>query len=82
MRSRIKRTKVSSADLAWIFRERLMAFEDASVGTVVAIVPDAHFGWTAVFPKLKPNKRHRQLPQERIDKVQRELRRLYRLVEA
>jgi hypothetical protein len=75
----MKKIKISSADLAWIFRERLMTFADCSIGVAVAIVPDANFGWTAVFPKLKRHARRRHLPQERIDRIQRELRRLYQL---
>ena len=81
MPSSVAKTKVSSADLAWIFRQRLMEFEDASIGTAVAIVPDKEYGWIAIFPKFKKiSKRRRHLPQERMDRVQRELRRLYRLV--
>ncbi len=73
--------KMASADLAHIFRERLMAFEGASIGTAVAIVPDKKFGWTALFPTGNRSGRRRRLPQERVYRIQTELRRIYQLTD-
>lgn len=54
-----------------------MAFEDASIGIAVAIVPDEKFGWTALFPIGNRSGRRRDVPQDRVDRIQRRLRRIY-----
>ena len=41
------KTKISSTDLIWIFREKLSSFDDCSPSTSIAIVPSSE-GWTAV----------------------------------
>jgi hypothetical protein len=70
---------ISSADLAFVFRERLLALEECSIGVSLAIVPDPDAGWVAVFPKLKHHARRRRVSQEQIDRIQRDLQRRYRL---
>ena len=69
--------KISSADLAWIFIERLKALGNWPRGFAVAIVPDGKSGWLAVMQK--PHKKTRPIPPERVKKVQRSLQRMYRL---
>ena len=41
------KTKISSTDLIWIFREKLLSLDDCSPSTSIAIVPSSE-GWTAV----------------------------------
>ena len=41
------KTKISSTDLIWIFREKLSSFDDCSPSISIAIVPSSE-GWTAV----------------------------------
>ena len=55
-----------------------MAFDDAPVGTTLAIVPDAKDGWKALFPRAKQYQRG-QVPQQRIDQIHAELHQLYAL---
>jgi hypothetical protein len=71
--------KISSADLAFLFRERMLALEGCSIGISLAIVPDRDAGWVAVFPKLKRHARRRHVSQEQIDRIQRDLQRRYQL---
>ena len=69
--------KVSSSELAWIFTERLRQFRDCPAVVTVAIVPDQDSGWMAVT--TKPNGRTKSIPLERLEEVERSLRRAYRL---
>jgi hypothetical protein len=62
----------------YIFRERLTAFDEVSKGVTIAIIPDEKLCWTAVFPKGHRG-RARPMPQEQVDRVQRDLRRIYEL---
>ncbi|MEO8321671.1 MAG: hypothetical protein ABJA75_08400 [Bradyrhizobium sp.] len=71
------KTKISSPDLAWIFLERLKAFKDCPIGIVVAVVPDRKAGWVAVLSK--PHGSSRPLPAGRLEAIQRDLQRVYRL---
>ena len=70
--------KISSTDLAHLFRERLLAAGGSS-GVSLAIIPDSEAGWVAVFPKIGSYARRHRIPQEQIDRIQRDLQRQYRL---
>jgi hypothetical protein len=69
------RAKITSADLEWIFRERLSSIDDRFKTAPIAIVPSDD-GWEAITPR-----RSRTQPQlaKRIEQIQAELRHLYRL---
>ena len=70
------KTKISSTDLLWIFRERLSSFDDRFKVAPMAIVPDNE-GWQAVT-----SHRYRTgEPQvaKRIKQIQTELQAVYRL---
>ena len=41
------KTKISSTDLIWIFREKLSTFDDCPPSISIAIVPSSE-GWTAL----------------------------------
>jgi len=69
--------RISSADLAWIFVERLKAFKGCPSGVAVAIVPDGKSGWLAVAKKQ--NRNVRPIPRERFNQIQRSLQRVYEL---
>jgi hypothetical protein len=69
------KTKISSTDLLWIFREKLSSFDNRFKDAPIAIVP-SEAGWEVVThryrnaePKLA----------ERIAQIQAELRAVYRL---
>ena len=69
------KTKISSTDLLWIFREKLSSFDNRLKDAPIAIVP-CEAGWEVVThryrnaePKLA----------ERIAQIQAELRAVYRL---
>jgi hypothetical protein len=74
---KMRKTRISSPDLAWIFLERLKAFKDCPLGIVVAIVPDQKSGWLAILPKPKGSSR--PLPRGRFEAIQRDLQRVYQL---
>jgi hypothetical protein len=63
---------ISSTDLVWVFHERLQAFDDASRGMPIAIVPAPGVGWRAILGKT-------QNPHwaTRIDGIQKQLREIY-----
>ncbi len=68
------KTKISSTDLIWIFREKLSSFDDCSPSTSIAIVPSSE-GWTAVMT-------HRDRTEHpncvrRIEQLQKQLREIY-----
>jgi len=70
----LAKTKISSTDLIWIFREKLSSFDDCSPSTSIAIVPSSK-GWTAVMT-------HRDRTEHpdcvrRIEQLQKQLRELY-----
>ena len=73
------KTKISSTDLIWIFREKLSSFDDCSPSTSIAIVPSSE-GWTAVTT-------HRDRTGQpncvrRIQQLQKQLREIYVLAKA
>jgi hypothetical protein len=63
---------ISSTDLVWVFHERLQAFDDASRGMPIAIVPTSGVGWTALLGKT-------QNPHwvTRVEGIQKQLREIY-----
>lgn len=68
------KTRVSSTDLIWIFRERLASFNDGSPSIPIAIVP-SEAGWTVV---ITPRHRAKQPGWvRRIQQIQKQLRDLY-----
>ncbi len=42
------KTRISSTDLAWIFQEKLSAFDSCPPTVSIAIVPSGEDGWAAV----------------------------------
>jgi hypothetical protein len=44
----LAKTKISSTDLVWIFREKLSSFNDCSPEIPIAIVPSGGGAWKAV----------------------------------
>jgi hypothetical protein len=69
------KTKISSTDLLWIFREKMSSFDDRFKDAPIAIIP-SRAGWEVVMhryrnaePKLA----------ERIAQIQAELRAVYSL---
>ena len=70
------KTKISSADLLWVFRERLSSFDDRFKVAPIAIVPTKE-GWEVVT-----SSRYRTAEPEvakLIKQVQAELQAVYRL---
>ena len=68
------KTKISSTDLVWIFRERLSSFDDRFKVAPIAIVPSED-GWEVVTSRRYRN------PEldKRIAQIQAELRAVYTL---
>jgi hypothetical protein len=70
----LAKTRVSSTDLIWIFRERLSSFDDGSPSIPIAIVP-SDVGWTVV---ITPRHRARRPGWvRRIERIQTQLRDVY-----
>jgi hypothetical protein len=72
----VTKTKISSTDLVWIFRERLSSFDDRFKVAPIAIVPTKE-GWEVVT-----SSRYRTAEPEvakLIKQVQAELQAVYRL---
>jgi hypothetical protein len=68
------KTKISSADLAWIFLEALRS-SDCSPSISVAIVPSQD-GWAVLTNKPRGS---RPGEEARIEQIQKELRKVYDL---
>jgi hypothetical protein len=71
----VAKTRVSSTDLLWIFREKLSSFDERFKVAPIAIVPSED-GWEVVM------QRYRNAEPElakRIAQIQTELRAVYRL---
>jgi hypothetical protein len=72
----VAKTKISSTDLLWLFREKLSSFGDRFKDTPIAIVPSED-GWEVVT-----SRRYRNAEPEldkRIAQIQAELQAVYRL---
>jgi hypothetical protein len=70
------KTRISSADLLWIFRERLSSFDDRFKAAPIAIIP-SHDGWEAVTSRRYRTAESRIA--KCIEQIQAELRPVYRL---
>jgi hypothetical protein len=68
------KTKVSSTELIWMFRERLSSFDDCSPSVPIAIVPSED-GWTAVTTAR--DRAGRPQCVKRIEQIQKQLREVY-----
>ena len=66
-----KPTKISSVDLAWIFKEKLKEFDDCNPRLAIAIVASTD-GWKALTNKVTRGR----YPQtaRRVEQVQKQLR--------
>jgi len=72
----VAKTRISSTDLLWIFREKLSSFDERFKVAPIAIVPTED-GWEVVM-----SHRYRNAEPElakRIAQIQTELRAVYRL---
>jgi hypothetical protein len=70
------KTRVSSTELNWILRERLLSFDDWNPSIAIAIVPSAA-GWSALIA-ARDRATHPDCV-KRIEQVQKQLRSLYAL---
>jgi hypothetical protein len=68
------KTRISNADLVWIFTEKLKSFSDCPPAVSIAIAPSED-GWTAIASRNDRN--HHPRCAERVEQVQRELRQIY-----
>jgi hypothetical protein len=68
----LAKTKISSTDLIWIFREKLLSFDDCPRSIPIAIVPSDE-SWTAVTAQ-RVRKEHCV---KRIEQIQNQLREVY-----
>jgi hypothetical protein len=68
------KTRISNADLVWVFTERLKSSRDCAPAISIATVPTED-GWTAIASRKDRIIRPRCA--EHIDQVQRELREIY-----
>ena len=68
------KSKISTTDLIWIFREKLSSFEECPVSISIGIVPSSE-GWTVVT-----NQRDRRAHPDCIkciEQLQKQLREIY-----
>ena len=70
----LAKTKISSTDLIWVFREKLSTFADCPPSMKIAIVP-SEAGWTVVTTQR--DRRAHPNCVRRIEQVQKQLRQLY-----
>jgi hypothetical protein len=71
----LAKTKISSTDLIWIFRQRLSSFDDCSPEIPIAIVPIGGGGWKAVTaPRDRVGRPHCV---RCIEQIQKQLREVY-----
>ena len=73
------KTKISNADLVWLFHEELRAFDDfPQHGITIAIVPATDAGWRALTPRYVQARR--PLWAGRVEAIQKRLQKTYTLV--
>jgi hypothetical protein len=72
----VVQTKISSADLAWVFTEKLRSFGDCPPGIAIAIIPSKG-GWKALTSQRHLRAYHPCA--KRIAQIQIELRGIYAL---
>jgi hypothetical protein len=70
------RTRIASADLLWIFREKLSSIDDRFKTAPIAIIPSGN-GWEAITSRRYRNSQPRVA--KCIEQIQAELRSVYRL---
>jgi hypothetical protein len=70
----LAKTKMSSTDLIWIFREKLSSFGDCSSSISIAIVPSRE-GWTTVTTHRDRTGHPNCI--RRIEQLQKQLREIY-----
>jgi hypothetical protein len=73
-RSGMAKTKISGADLVWVFTEKLKSFGDCASTIAIGIIPTKD-GWKALTSQK--NLRAHPLCAKRIEQVQIELREIY-----
>jgi hypothetical protein len=73
------KTRISSTDLAWIFQEKLNAFDSCPPAVSIAIVPTGEDGWAAVTTARV--RAAYPLCARRIEQIQKQLRGIYVLAE-
>jgi hypothetical protein len=73
----VAKTKISSTDLLWNFRERLSSFDDRFKVAPMAIIPTKE-GWEVVTPSRYYRTAESEVA-KRIKQVQAELQAVYRL---
>jgi hypothetical protein len=73
------KTRISSTDLAWIFQEKLNAFDSCPPAVSIAIVPTGEDGWAAVTTARV--RAAYPLCARRIGQIQKQLRGIYVLAE-
>ena len=67
--------RISSAELVWVFRQRLEAFDDCPPEVPIAIVPDPDEGWMVVMnAKVRTQNPHWV---RRVEDIQKQLRKIY-----
>ena len=66
--------KISSTDLIWIFREKLLSFDDCPRSISIAIVPSDET-WTALTTQQIRKERPDCI--KRIEQIQKQLREVY-----
>jgi hypothetical protein len=69
------KTRISSTDLAWIFQEKLNAFDSCPPAVSIAIVPTGEGGWGAVTTARV--RAAYPLCARRIEQIQKQLRGIY-----
>jgi hypothetical protein len=70
----LAKKRISSTDLIWIFREKLLSFSDCPASIKIAIVP-SDAGWTVVTANRDRNGRPDCV--KRIEQIQKQLREVY-----
>jgi hypothetical protein len=69
------KTRISSAELVWVFHQKLEAFDDCPSEVPIAIVPADDVGWMAVMSARSRN--HYPHWARRVDGIQKQLREIY-----
>ena len=70
----LAKKRISSTDLIWIFREKLLTFADCPPSIKIAIVPSDE-SWTVVMTQYDRNRRPQCV--KRIEQIQKQLREVY-----
>jgi hypothetical protein len=68
------KTKISSTDLIWIFREKLSSYDDSPPSIPIAIIP-SNESWKAVTTQRVRKRRPDCV--KRIEQLQKQLREVY-----